>query len=189
MSNADSYDQKTGIVTGALQEHQKVLRAFVTSRVPSSGVDDLLQSAALRAIEGASSLEDPAKVLPWLYRIHRNIIVDRARADSSHRRMLDRFERMEAQASLEEEVETCACSLHLTHTLPSNYAEILELVDVQEHSLSQAAAQLGITPNNATVRLHRARKALRETLAQHCGVKTASECVDCRCVHDSCCPV
>lgn len=189
MSNANSPDHKTGIVTGALREHQRRLRAFVVSRTSSSGVDDILQSAALRAIERADSLQDPGKVLPWLYRIHRNIIVDRARASSSHQRMLERIEQMDRQEPEQQEAQTCACSLHLAHTLPTNYAKILELVDLQEQSVSQAAAQLGITPNNATVRLHRARKALRDTLANHCGVKTARECVDCRCAHDSCCPI
>lgn len=188
MTNADSSNPKIGIVTGALREHQSVLKAFVRSRAPSSKVDDILQSAAIRAIEGADSLQDPAKVLPWLYRIHRNIIVDGLRASASHQRMLDKVEQMDLHEPFEQATSTCACSLHLAHTLPSNYATILKLVDLEDNTVSQAAAQLGITANNATVRLHRARKALRDTLVEHCGVQTARECADCRCNDEGCCP-
>lgn len=188
MSNTTSPEPKAGIVTGALRDHRRVLAAFVRARAPQSKVDDILQSAALRAIERASSLKDPAKVLSWLYRIHRNIIVDRARADASHQRMLDKVEGMEpSPITFEPAAQTCRCSLHLRHTLPTNYAKILELVDLEEHSVGEAAAELGITSNNATVRLHRARKALRDTMIEHCGVTTARECADCRCADDGCC--
>lgn len=187
--STDSSEQKTGVVTGALREHRSLLAAFVRSRAPQSRVDDILQSAALRAIEGADSLQDPEKVLPWLYRIHRNIIVDGARSNASHQRMLDKIEHLETAPPLEVPVETCACSRHLAKTLPSNYSKILELVDLGDSTLKEAARKLEISTNNATVRLHRARKALRDTMVEHCGVTTAKDCANCRCVYEGCCPV
>lgn len=156
-------------------------------------MEDLLQSGALKAIERADSLENPDRVLPWLYRIHRNLIIDGVRASASQRRMLDRVEQEERlsheAAERETAKETCACSVHLAKSLPSNYASILSLVDLGESSIQEAASQLGITANNAMVRLHRARKALKKTLMEHCGVKEFNECNNCRCVYDGCCPV
>jgi RNA polymerase sigma-70 factor (ECF subfamily) len=54
-------------------------------------------------------------------------------------------------------------------------------------SLIEAAARLDITHNNATVRLHRARKALRDAMEAHCGVTDPQACAACRCVDDACC--
>ena len=48
-----------------------------------------MQVAALRAIEKAESLDDPARVLAWLYRIHRNLIIDNYRKRASEQRHVD----------------------------------------------------------------------------------------------------
>lgn len=181
-------DHSREFVAAALRRFQPQLQAFVRSRVPSELVDDVLQSAALRAIERAGSLRDPQRALAWLYRIHRNIIIDGARSQASRNRALDQLAAQEAPADSSIKDSTCACSLHLARTLPSNYAQILELVDIGSLGLAQAAQQLGITANNAGVRLHRARKALVQTMQEHCGVRSLRDCADCRCVDEGCCP-
>jgi RNA polymerase sigma-70 factor (ECF subfamily) len=79
------------------------------------------------------------------------------------------------------EVGNCACSVALLAELPPAYADILTRVDVREEPVEAVALELGVTVNNATVRLHRARKALRDRLAACCGCKSAQECQSCRC--------
>jgi RNA polymerase sigma-70 factor (ECF subfamily) len=37
------------------------------------------------------------------------------------------------------------------------------------------------------VRLHRARRALKERLAAHCGTTSARSCADCGCEERGCC--
>ena len=75
----------------------------------------------------------------------------------------------------------CACSLGQLEHIRPEYADILRHVDIEEQPLSEAAAALGITPNNASVRLHRARKALREQLQSFCGVSSMRACLNCGC--------
>lgn len=53
--------------------------------------------------------------------------------------------------------------------LPEDRAAILRLHLYEQLGPEQIAAQLGITPGNARVRLHRARTALREDLEQRLG--------------------
>ncbi len=60
----------------ALRDHGNELEAFVRARVPSADGGDVLQTAAIRAFEKAEALQDPARVLPWRYRLHRNIVTD-----------------------------------------------------------------------------------------------------------------
>jgi RNA polymerase sigma-70 factor (ECF subfamily) len=66
-------------------------------------------------------------------------------------------------------------------TLKPEYAELLRRVDLEERSVPEAAAEVGITPNNAGVRLHRARQALKHQLERSCGSCATHGCLDCSC--------
>lgn len=70
----------------ALRAHSNEFKAFVCARVPSAEVEDVPQTAAIRAFEKAESLQDPARLLPWLYRLHRNIVTDTMRKLASQQR-------------------------------------------------------------------------------------------------------
>jgi RNA polymerase sigma-70 factor, ECF subfamily len=48
--------------------------------------------------------------------------------------------------------------------LPEHYQRVVRLRDLEEHSTREAAEKLGLTPGNVRVRLHRARKQLRDHL-------------------------
>ena len=176
-------------VTEALVEHQGALRAFVQARVPPTEVDDVLKTAALRAIQASNSLNDAQRVRAWLYRIHRNVIHDSMRARARGERLTSPDLDAIPHDLPETETDICACSLNqMQHVRPS-YASILALVDAGGASLREAAEQLGISIENATVRLHRARKALHKLMLEHCGVQSVRDCLDCRCADERCCPV
>jgi len=185
---ADAYAAREAerCVTAALVTHRPELRQFVASRVPPADLDDVLQVAALRALERATSLRDPNQARAWLYRIHRHVIVDLARRRSSQARLVASLRDTEAPTSPPD--PSCDCSLHQSSALGGKLAEILRLVDVEDHSLAEAADILGVTRNNAAVRLHRARKALRQRLWEHCGVASSRDCVSCPCIEAGCCP-
>ena len=146
----------------------------------------MLQLAALRAIEKATNLRDPARVLPWLYRVHANIVIDAGRKAASQRRLLVAIA-SEAEPVAEKADPVCGCSVMLARQLSANYAAILDLVDIGGVPLKQAARALNISVNNAMVRLHRARRALKKRLQEHCGVTSASACAECRCAYEGCC--
>lgn len=173
-------------VTQALTTHSSALRSFVAARVPTTEVDDVLQNAALRAIEAACALDDEARVRGWLFTIHRNLITDTLRQLGRSERLAEAL-RSEAPPPLDDTLSQCDCSLVQASKLAPAYATILQLVDAQGTSISDAARTLGLTPNNTRVRLHRARKALRDAMQAHCGVQAADECQTCRCVEEDCC--
>jgi RNA polymerase sigma factor (sigma-70 family) len=155
-------------------------------RLPSEAdAEDIVQRAMMRATERAGSLEDPARVRPWFGRILRRGIAD-----------FYRSRRPEGRPDSDEEAPTdtpdargrvCACSLRLLDALPPSYAEVLRRVDVEGESTSAVAGALSISPANLHVRLHRARRALRDRVKKHCGVATCSPCLDCTCGADSRC--
>lgn len=75
----------------------------------------------------------------------------------------------------------CECVRDVAATLKPAYAAIVNDVDVEGLSVEESALRAGISANNGSVRLHRARKALAVRLAEVCGVCATHRCVDCDC--------
>ena len=65
--------------------------------------------------------------------------------------------------------------------VPEQYRELLEEVDLKGRDADEVAAKLGLTRNNLTVKLHRARKHLRKALTVNCRACSAHGCLDCTC--------
>jgi RNA polymerase sigma factor (sigma-70 family) len=167
-----------------LVENRRRFLAFLEKRVGDRALaEDILQDAFVRAIDKAGGVPDHALV-PWFYTTLGNAVIDRYRRDSVADRRLEAFahelERSRDAAS-ELDREICACITRVAATLKPEYADALTRIDVDGASLKAYASAAGLTANNAGVRVHRARQALRAKLAQSCGVCAEHGCVDCSC--------
>lgn len=168
-------------LVAAVMAEREIYLAFLRRRLRSGAdAEDLFQQALLRAAERASSLRDPSRTRAWFFQI-----VRRALADHHATWAVREAKLATLAADLEEstpaEVATCACSLGQLERLRPDYAAILRRVDLDDEPLADVARTLGVTVNNATVRLHRARKALRDQLGSFCGVDSIRACLDCAC--------
>ncbi len=168
-----------------LDQRRHFLR-FLERRVSSTALaEDILQNAYLRALERSSTIRNDESSIAWFYRILRNAVIDYYR----HRTVEDRALQQWA-AELETEVApddltrdiVCRCIAWALTTLTPSYAQILNEVDLDESTLAAFAAAHNITQQNATVRIHRARKALRQRLIEACGACTAHGCLNCNCM-------
>jgi len=65
--------------------------------------------------------------------------------------------------------------------LKPEYAAALKRVDVDGIAVQEFAAEAGITANNASVRLFRAREALRNRVSATCRTCADHGCLDCTC--------
>ena len=79
------------------------------------------------------------------------------------------------------EAEICACVSRLAGTLKPEYAEALQAVEVGGTPVKTFAEQKGLSPNNAGVRLFRAREALKKRVVESCGTCAEHGCVNCTC--------
>ena len=160
---------------------------FVRARVANAAdAEDVLQRALLRAVARASTLEDAGRVEAWFFRILRRAIADhrRARAVEAKRRAEGDVDASEAPAAESATSDACACGARFLAELRPDYAEMIRRVDAEDAPVGEVARALRITPGNAHVRLHRARRALRARLEARCGVRTmrqALDCTDCGC--------
>jgi RNA polymerase sigma-70 factor (ECF subfamily) len=154
-------------------------------RLPTDAdAEDVVQRAMIRAADRAGSLGDPERLRAWFGRILRRGIADFHRS----RRPEDASDTIDvADDEPEPQRSPCACSLRLLATLRPGYADVLRRLDVEGESPELAAVALSISTANLHVRLHRARRALRERVSRHCGVSTCRPCLDCTCdAHGRC---
>ena len=159
--------------------------AFLTPRVGSpSEAEEVLQAAFVRGLEKGEGLRDAESAVAWFYRVLRHVLVDRYRHQRREQRALE-VEGAEAPHSTEDtgelESAVCGCVAELAGTLKPEYAAIVRRVDLEGASVSTFAREAGLTPNNAAVRLHRARQSLGRRLIELCGTCCTHGCVDCEC--------
>jgi RNA polymerase sigma-70 factor (ECF subfamily) len=172
-----------------MPERARFVRLARERVASEADAEDVVQRALMRASERAQSLEDPARARGWFYRILRNAITDHHRAGRSERaKRADGVEPEELAAdSAESPGRPCTCSLRLLAELRPAYADALRRVDVDGEDPVDAARALGVTVGNLHVRLHRARRALRDDVRHYCGVESHEPCLDCGCSGDHRC--
>jgi RNA polymerase sigma-70 factor (ECF subfamily) len=173
MSNSPT----TSDVTARLLAHRSAFKAFLTSRVGNEAdAEDLLQNGLVKALSRAGELKDSEKAVAWFYQLLRNVVVDHRRSRQAAAERDHRW--AEDAATLADDAEAerqiCACFEQLLPTLKPAHAELIRRVELEGEAVAQAAGELGMTSNNASVTLHRARAELR--------TKLMSFCNDCQCL-------
>jgi RNA polymerase sigma-70 factor (ECF subfamily) len=171
-----------------LLEHRAELLAYLRKHGASEAqAEDLLQAALARGLEPWVSPPAEESVVPWFYRMLRNALIDDARRAAAAGRALGRYARELPDAEPPEEARRiCSCTQRVLASLKPEYAQLVESVDVGGLAVEEAARRAGITANNASVRLHRVRRALRERLQAVCGAcaTDGTRCRDCYCEPD-----
>lgn len=81
----------------------------------------------------------------------------------------------------EDEAIVCECFRDLIPTLRPEYADLIQVLELNGESPEAAAKRLSITPNNLKVRRHRARQALRKRLEETYRLRAEHHCLDCTC--------
>jgi RNA polymerase sigma-70 factor (ECF subfamily) len=132
---------------------------------------DVVQEAYLRAFKGLKRFRGDARFTTWLYRItancssnqrdkrrkHRHDELDRDSIVRDERAAIDPDRRLDTSVLRSELVDAL-------DTLPDKLRAVVVLRDVYDLPHDAIAAELGISVSAAKVRLHRARKRLREQL-------------------------
>ena len=156
------------------REHVEGVQRFVARRVDDPYLAaDLTAEVFVAGIDAAAGYR-PERGTPtaWLYGVARIVVASehrraarerRANARVEGRRLLDEddVERMQ------ERIDAASHSRALfaaVARLPEGERAVLELVALDDLSVTEAAAVLGLRPVTARVRLHRARGVLRRQL-------------------------
>lgn len=191
MQRGERDDKGSGsqVVQTLVENHRRFLD-FLENRTGSRAeAEDLLQTAFVKLLERGAEPRDGESAVAWLYRLLRNASIDRQRSENSRARAA--LGRAEVERALQEEDpelhgEVCRCIGDLLPNLKPEYAELMRRVDLGGQAVVSAAKELGVSANNAGVRLHRARKALLREVQRSCGTCATHGCLDCSCGGGSC---
>lgn len=192
-SDADAEDglkPMEAAVRRALVESHLDMRKFLQRRLRSEEeAEEVLQRFILKAIEKAGDLRKIESVRAWLGRVLATTIVDYQRMKIRRRQREEIVDPVEltdtAELSIEPDAEldqaVCDCLYQLLPTLKPEYAEVIWRADLLGEPRDRIAVMTGTTVNNITVRLHRARKALKIRLEQMCDTCVVHGFLDCQC--------
>ena len=175
-----------------VDSHEDFLRFLKRKLGGPQEAEEVLQLFMLKAIERAGDLRDVNSVKGWLSRVLATTIADFQRAAIRRRNketIIDPHELAEVipgQVEPDDDIvqAVCDCLYRLLPTLKPEYAEVIWRADLLEEPRESIAKSLDTTVNNVTVRLHRARQALRARLMQMCRTCVEHGFLDCYCAKD-----
>jgi RNA polymerase sigma-70 factor (ECF subfamily) len=132
---------------------------------------DVVQEAYLRAYKGLKRFRGDAQFSTWMYRITANCAATALRKRARHRHdelsdsdpVIDERPEIDPQARVEAADLRDRLSLALCG-LPPKLRQVVVLRDIYDLPHEAIAAELGISESAAKVRLHRARRKLRDEL-------------------------
>lgn len=157
------------------REHVEAVQRFVARRVDEPQLAaDLTADVFLAAIDSAHTY-DPRKAAPvrWLFGIAHNVVAAerrrRARRLRTDNRIAGRALLDDGDVeAIEERIDAEAQARQLYRAmdqLSEGERAVLELVALDGLAIQDAARALGLRPGAARVRLHRARRNLKDQLA------------------------
>ncbi|HEY2031837.1 MAG TPA: sigma-70 family RNA polymerase sigma factor [Myxococcales bacterium] len=179
--NADPARQE---LLATLAEHRRGFLSFLERRVGHrETAEDVLHDAFARSLDKLP-LTSGESAVGWFYRVLRNAVVDHYRRGGASERALAAFTQeldQQSEPSLDDRDAVCRCVSRLAETLKPEYALALRRIDLEGVSVRDFAVEAGISPNNAGVRVFRARETLRKRVVSWCGSCASQGCVDCTC--------
>jgi RNA polymerase sigma-70 factor (ECF subfamily) len=132
--------------------------------------EEAAQDVFIQAFKSMKQFQGKAKFSTWLYKICYHISVDRLKADENRKKKHENVA-IETQnaymKAIDENIvqtEQQAFVQKLLHLLPEEERFIVSLFYFDELSLKEIASVVGITENNAKVKLHRSRNFLQKQL-------------------------
>lgn len=170
------------VLNGKTEEYEILVRRYnnllyKTARgilVKETDIEDAMQEAYLRAFEKLHQFRKEARFSTWLTRILINCALRQVNKLKKEPLRMDDLEidDLESLQEIQEETSTNpaigenlkkAVESAIDH-LPAKYRVVFMLREIENTSISETAAMLGITEENVKIRLHRAKGMLREIL-------------------------
>ena len=161
---------------------QKIVR-YLTGFVGPDEAEDVAQDVFDKIFRNIRNFRQESKISTWIYRIATNTVIDRLRSAEYKRSTLntefDETFNHETEFAFDHghhsstdkmviRKEMSLCVREFIDRLPPNYQRVLLLSEVKGMTNQEMADILGISLENVKIRLHRARRKLKESLDEGC---------------------
>jgi len=129
--------------------------------------EDAVQDAFVKLWNNQDKI-DPERIRPWLMKVTRNGCLDRLRRRRENVEFNEGHMAGEASGPMQDVAanELGGWLKRAIEGLKEPYRSLVVLRDVQQHSYEEVAGMLELSLSQVKVYLHRARKELREQLAE-----------------------
>ena len=162
-------------IAGLMERYQHRLYRYLLRLVlQPSLAEDLFQQTWLRVMERIQNYDPRRSFEGWLFAVAHNLAIDhlrRRRPESldepiASERTLSDLTRSDTPDALEQFLskERAGCVLEAVAELPPSFREVITLRFEEEMKLEEIAGVLSLPMGTVKTRLHRALKALRNTL-------------------------
>jgi RNA polymerase sigma-70 factor (ECF subfamily) len=156
------------------------VHSYLCRFVEPAEAEDLTQEVFLKVHQHLPTFRHECRLSTWIFQIATHAALDRLKS-ASHKILNQKsllLEKLDesgqhttpghGNALIHEEM--CRCIQGFIGDLPVNYSAILYLSELKELSLEEIAQVLDITPGAAKIRLHRARRVLKERMEHGCRI-------------------
>lgn len=158
------------------EQERERLRRFVLKLIDDADeAENIVQETFTEAYQQIEDFRGESSVSTWLFSIAKHLAYGHLRTSDRHNYLEhETIEFLQADqggsaAATRKEVELSERK-QIVHDalqeLPEHYRRVVQLRDLEEKSTRETAEQLELTEVNVRVRLHRARKQLREHLCK-----------------------
>jgi len=158
------------------EQERERLENFVRKIVDDADeAENIVQETFTEAYRQIGDFRGEAKVSTWLFSIARHLAYGHLRKSKRHNyKEHETIEFLQAKQGGTSTATQKAVELSerkdIVHDalqeLPEHYRRVVQLRDLEEKSTAETAEHLGLTEVNVRVRLHRARKKLRDHLCE-----------------------
>ncbi|MBK6919963.1 MAG: sigma-70 family RNA polymerase sigma factor [Deltaproteobacteria bacterium] len=172
-SEADARD--TAFVELYRRQSPFVWRCLRAAGVPSHAAEDLLQDVFIRAREKMSQYDGRASLSTWLFHLTRGVVSNWRRGAARYEARLSRIDPpvvLDADPEVRLRQRQAAQFVwRFLDTLDDNSRQIFILVEVEGHTVAEAASAVGVNANTAYARM----RAMRAQFARQLEVRTDLE--------------
>lgn len=157
------------------QENERLTRFVLKIVNDRDEAENIVQETFAEAYRQIDRFRGESKVSTWLFSIARHQAYGYLRTSKRHNYLehetiefLDADQDAAPNATQDEVVgeERRRIVYEAMEDLPDHYRRVVQLRDLEEQSTAETAKELGLTEVNVRVRLHRARKQLKDHLCK-----------------------
>lgn len=147
------------------EANQVHLKNFITVKVPSQEVPDILQIVSIEFYNQLLKGDDIEHPKKWLFQVTRNVISDYYKKKSRTAES-----ELEFANNVPSDYKNCACDimeLAAEAFLPEKFSKPLILSDIYNIPQKEIAKQLGLSYENCKSIIQRARKKMKEEIEKY----------------------
>lgn len=156
-----------------VEELSDPLRRYLVRLVGNRATaDDLLQETLLKIARALPDFEGRSSVKTWAFTIATRVATDHFRRPQNRARMVEIDEAAQVDEPVSDQRlvidEMNSCVREVIDSLPEDYRAALVLHDLEGQTAAQVAEIAGCSVATAKIRIHRARRRLKQALDQEC---------------------